>query len=138
MKQIISYVAGGLLVGWAGYIFISTDPAVRTTRACMPLGGSVRIMGAIVRALDEDTGRDLADEALPVIQTCRQSVWYWAYPDQSLPDFSDQDAVLGDYRPRGTRDAPKDTGGKHAHGDDPASAPAASSVVGQTSDDDRL
>ncbi|CAB3732031.1 hypothetical protein LMG22037_05667 [Paraburkholderia phenoliruptrix] len=140
MKTVISYVAGAALVGWVAYIFVSTEPATRVSRTCMPVGGAVRALGSLMRMLDEETGQDLADEALPFIQACRSSVWYWAYDGQPLPSFNDVDAVFGDYRPRGSpalrvdtpSSSPSATSGAHRHeGDAARTAPASGADDGE-------
>lgn len=102
MKTVISYVAGAALVGWVGYVMVSTDPAVRVSRTCMPIGAGVRLFGTVFGMLDEDTGRDVRDNALPMIDACRASLWSWAYDGQPLPRFNNVDPVFGDYRPRGS------------------------------------
>lgn len=144
MKTVISYVAGAALVGWVTYVMVSTDPAVRVSRTCMPLGASVRLFGAVIGMLDEDTGRDVRDDALPMIEACRSSIWSWAYDGQPLPRFNDVDPVFGDYRPRGSTAA--DTAGldpqpwatnRHHRGGDTAAA-STTAATGSENDGDKL
>lgn len=144
MKTVISYVAGAALVGWVTYVMVSTDPAVRVSRTCMPLGASVRLFGAVFGMLDEDTGRDVRDDALPMIEACRSSVWSWAYDGQPLPRFNDVDPVFGDYRPRGSttpNTAVKDpqplATNRHHYGDD-TSAASSAAAPGSADDGDKL
>ncbi|CAN7771677.1 hypothetical protein [Caballeronia sp. LjRoot31] len=144
MKTVISYAAGAALVGWVTYVMVSTDPAVRVSRTCMPLGASVRLFGAVIGMLDEDTGRDVRDDALPMIEACRSSVWSWAYDGKPLPRFNDVDPVFGDYRPRGsttvdtTAQDPQPLATDHRHRGGDTSAASGTAAQGSADDGDKL
>ncbi|NEX63402.1 hypothetical protein [Noviherbaspirillum galbum] len=129
MKDVIAYTAGVALISYVGYIFISPDEPTRANRACIPAAAATRLLGSVVRLVDEDSGESMAKgKPQQVLSACRTAVWYWAKDSRNPPVFPNDDALFGSF-------ADKTYGAKAAEpSGTPATAqPAASSASGAAS-----
>lgn len=109
MKDVLAYAAGAALIAYVGYIFISPDEPTRANRACIPAAAATKLLGSVVRLVDEDSGESLArGKPQQVLSACRTAVWYWAKDSRQPPKFPDDDALFGSYadKPHGNAATP--------------------------------
>jgi hypothetical protein len=98
LKDVLAYAAGATLVAFVGYIFIASDDAIRVNRACIPAAAATKLLGAVVRVVDEDSGESVAKgKPQHVLSACRNALWYWAKDSRNPPKFPDEDALFGTY-----------------------------------------
>jgi hypothetical protein len=98
VKDVLAYAAGATLVAYVGYIFIASDDAIRVNRACIPAAAATKLLGAVVRIVDEDSGESVSKgKPQQVLSACRNAVWYWAKDSRNPPPFPEEDALFGTY-----------------------------------------
>jgi len=103
MKDVIAYAAGAILVGYVAYIFISPDEPTRVNRACIPVAGATRLLGAAMHVIDENSAESwLHNKPHEALAACRNTVWYWAKDSRNPPKFPEDDALFGTFLPKST------------------------------------
>lgn len=77
MGKIFSLLFGCGLVLWMGWVMMAADESTRVERAGSACGGAIKMVGSVVRAVDEDAGETIFAMHTSWSAACQDSIWFF-------------------------------------------------------------